>query len=89
MVIGVSPDSDESHRQFKERHRLDFALVADEDGKLSELYGVRRRFGLGSNKRVTYVIGKDGLIRGVFHHELAIGRHRADVLKALVELNSG
>jgi len=34
-------------------------------------------------KRVTFLVDPDGIVRGVFHHELAMGRHLADVVKHL------
>ena len=40
VVIGVSPDTRESHQDFKSKYELPFALLADEDHKLAEAYGV-------------------------------------------------
>ncbi|MCH8195626.1 MAG: redoxin domain-containing protein [Chloroflexi bacterium] len=88
IVIGVSPDSDESHQRFRERNGLPFHLVADGERELIDLYDVRRRIGPTSTKRVTYLIAKGGTIRGVYHHELAIGKNQGDVLSGLRELNS-
>src|SRR5580700_395433 len=39
-ILGVSPDSSESHDQFKAKHQLPFTLVSDTNGKLAEDYGV-------------------------------------------------
>ncbi len=39
------------------------------------------------NKRVTYVVDKAGIVRGVYHHEIAFGRHKDDVIQALRTLN--
>ena len=87
MSVGVSPDSVQSHRRFKEEHGLPFPLVADTQRRVIRLYGVQRRL-LRSTQRVTYLIDKAGDIQGVFHHEVAIGRHQRDVLEALHRLAS-
>jgi len=39
-VLGVSPDGVTSHVKFKSKHDLPFRLLADEDHKVAELYGV-------------------------------------------------
>ena len=39
-VIGVSPDSLESHKRFAGKYELPFDLLSDSDGRLRELYGV-------------------------------------------------
>jgi hypothetical protein len=45
---------------------------------VARLYGARRSL-LQFDRRVTYVIDPEGLVAAVFHHELAVGRHEADV----------
>ena len=40
VVLGVSPDSPELHVRFKEKYRLPFTLLADEDHAVAETYGV-------------------------------------------------
>jgi len=40
IVLGVSPDSVASHRKFKQKYDLNFPLLADEDHKVAEAYGV-------------------------------------------------
>lgn len=87
MLVGISPDSVESHQRFKEANRLAFPLGADSQREIINLYGVRRAL-VGLTKRVTYLIDKAGVIRNVFHHELTIGRHQDDVLKGLRRLNA-
>src|SRR5690606_10353548 len=43
VVLGVSPDTVESHRKFREKYGLDFRLLADTDHRVAEAYGVWRR----------------------------------------------
>ena len=38
--LGVSRDSIERHKKFREKYELDFPLLSDEDGKVCEAYGV-------------------------------------------------
>ena len=63
LTVGVSRDSVERLQRFGESNNVKFPLISDSEGKIARLYDVRRRFGLGTS-RVTYLIGKDGLIRG-------------------------
>ncbi len=40
IVLGVSPDGEDSHLKFKEKQRLPFTLLTDEDNKIAKTYGV-------------------------------------------------
>jgi peroxiredoxin Q/BCP len=83
-LLGVSFDGLESHERFIAHHRVPFPLIADTGRALSRQYGAVRWEGPWPRaKRVTYVIDREGIIRGVFHHELRIARHIADVLSVL------
>lgn len=70
-VIGVSPDGDESHEKFSNKHELPFPLVADPDRKIIEAYGVwgeKKNYGktyMGL-QRTTFLIDEDGVIQHVF-----------------------
>jgi peroxiredoxin Q/BCP len=86
-IVGVSADDGESHRRFAERYQLPFPLLSDPDRALAKAYGIVRPLGLGA-RRVTFVIGADGKIRGLFHHELSMSRHVTDV-KALLTRMGG
>ena len=62
-VIGISGDSVENHRHFKQEHKLNFTLLADPNGKIAKLFGVKTSPG-GSIVRT--IGGKDlTLTRGV------------------------
>jgi peroxiredoxin Q/BCP len=76
-VIGVSVDSDESHRKFTEKYGVPFALVSDENKALAKRYGATSflRDILGKAGRITYVIDKKGEIAGVFQGELSANKH--------------
>ncbi|UJR80598.1 peroxiredoxin [Sandaracinus amylolyticus] len=84
-IVGVSADSGESHKRFAERYQLPFSLLSDPDRKLARDYAIVRPLGLGA-RRVTFVIGRDGKIRGAFHHEISMSRHVTDVKDLLTRL---
>ncbi len=86
IIVGVSADSADSHQQFREKHSLPFPLIPDTDKRLSKLYGARGLLGL-MTARVTYVIDKQGIIRGAFRHEVrGIGHHIEDAVRTLQEI---
>ena len=60
-VIGVSFDSADSHKQFIAKYNLNFTLLADTDGKIADIYGVKMD-GRNMAKRVSFLIGLDGKI---------------------------
>lgn len=63
-VLGVSKDSVAAQRKFSDRHKLLFALLADEKGEVIRLYGVDLVFGIA--KRRTFLVGSDSRIAKVF-----------------------
>jgi peroxiredoxin Q/BCP len=83
-VIGVSPDSLDSHAKFIVRHDLPFILLADEDKKICKSYGVWQQKTLYGRKymgvaRTTFVIDRQGRIAHVFEKVKAAG-HEDEVL---------
>jgi peroxiredoxin Q/BCP len=88
IIVGVSHDSAESHRSFKEKHHLSYPIITDPDGRLEQLYDVKSSLPL-IRPRVTYVIDKAGVIRTAFRHDIAIGRHLHDTLAALEAIRAG
>ena len=83
-VVGVSFDSAESHQKFREKHNLNFTLLADTDGKIADAYGVRR----GSSnmaRRASFLIGKDGTIKHVTDTPSA-DTHLAEMKAAVAKL---
>ena len=87
VVLGVSPDSVESHRKFREKYGLDFRLLADPDHKVAEAYGVWQLKSMYGRKywgivRTTFIINEKGRIARVFEKVKPAG-HAAEVLAAL------
>jgi peroxiredoxin Q/BCP len=87
VVIGVSPDSPESHEKFIARHGLPYTLVPDEDHKIAEAYGVWAEKSMYGKKfmgieRSTFVIGAEGDIKKIFRRVKPAG-HAEEVLAAI------
>ncbi|MGO8766623.1 MAG: peroxiredoxin [Limisphaerales bacterium] len=61
QVIGVSFDTADSHQKFISTYKLNFPLLADPDGKIADIYGVRMS-GRNMDNRVSFLIGLDGKI---------------------------
>lgn len=81
-VFGVSRDSLDTHRKFKEEYQLPFELLADEDGAIARLYKSRVPL-IGVNKRITYLVGPDGHIAAVHDEMLGDESHVREMLKSL------
>jgi peroxiredoxin Q/BCP len=71
VVLGVSPDSVKSHQKFKKKFDLNFPLLADEDHKVAEAYGVwqeKNNYGIKALGivRSTFLIDEQGKIIDVW-----------------------
>ena len=84
-VIGVSFDSADSHRQFREKYQLNFPLLVDANGAIADAYGVRRAPGAKFAKRVSFLIGLDGRIVHVTDNPAA-KVHLDEVKSAIAKL---
>ncbi|NPB03537.1 MAG: thioredoxin-dependent thiol peroxidase [Thermotogae bacterium] len=90
VILGVSPDSPESHRRFKERRSLKIKLLSDPDLKVIKTYGAwgkKRSFGKEREGiiRSTFLIDPEGVVRYVWPKVKPSG-HAEEVLKTLKEL---
>jgi peroxiredoxin Q/BCP len=87
VVLGVSPDSETSHRKFKEKHSLPFPLLVDQDHRVAERYGAWGEKSMYGRKyhgilRTTVLIDEQGRVSGLFTRVKPKG-HAAAVLAAL------
>ena len=86
-VLGVSPDTEASHRMFKTRYELPFTLLADPDHQAAEVYGVwkeKKNYGktyMGV-ERSTFIIDADGKVAKAMRGIRPAG-HAAQVLDTL------
>ncbi|MDP8023674.1 MAG: peroxiredoxin [Nitrososphaeria archaeon] len=83
LVLGVSPDSVESHRKFHDERHLNFDLLSDRKKDVIKLYGAD---GALFTKRMTYIIDKDQKVRYVFE-KVNPKSHSRKVLNMIKELN--
>lgn len=86
QILGVSLDDIESHKAFAENHGLPFPLLADSEGTVADIYGVKTKmFGSTIAKRQTFIIDPDGIL--VKHYEkVKPSTHAAEVLSDLETL---
>jgi len=89
-VIGVSPDSPESHRKFAEKYQLPFTLVADPEKGVCQDYGVWKEKNMYGKKsmgveRTTFVIDGAGVVRKVFPR-VKVDGHSDQILQTLKTL---
>jgi len=84
QVYGVSLDSPESHRRFREKYGLNFPLLTDEGGRASEALGVLREGGEKAN-RVTFLLDSDGRIAKVYP-EVSPETHADEILEDAASL---
>lgn len=90
MVMGVSPDSLESHRKFKQKHELPYRLLSDEGHRLADAFGIWKQKSMYGLKfmgveRTTVIIDRAGRIARLFP-SVKIPGHVQEVEKAVREL---
>lgn len=81
--VGISRDAIQRQAEFSEVHRLDFSLLSDTEGKVAELFGVRRTLPFLPVRRWTFVIGADGRMLGVIKSETKMSSHGDRALELL------
>ncbi|MEY2428814.1 MAG: thioredoxin-dependent peroxiredoxin [Verrucomicrobiota bacterium] len=87
VVLGVSTDSGKSHDKFAAKYKLPFTLVADEDKRIVEDYGVWGQKSFMGRKymgthRVTFLIDPDGRIKKIWT-DVKPAEHAKEILEAL------
>ena len=80
VLIGISTDSDDSHRAFAAAHKLPFLLVSDPNGAIAGQFGVPMDQGYIS--RQSFVIGADGLVKKIYRTVNVTG-HAAQIMADL------
>jgi thioredoxin-dependent peroxiredoxin len=86
VILGVSVDPAESHKEFCAKEGLNFKLLADTDAKVSEQYGSIMEYnGAKLSARNTFIVDPQGKIAKVFE-KVKPGGHSEEVLAALASL---
>lgn len=91
VVLGISPDDEESHRKFADKYDLPFTLLCDPGKKVMEKYGAWGEKTMYGRKtmgviRSTVVVGKDGK---VIKHWKRVGKAETHPQKVLELLSAG
>lgn len=71
VILGVSPDSSESHKKFEQKYELPFTLIADPEKEVANLYNVYREKNMYGKitmgiVRTTFLINEEGNIVHIF-----------------------
>lgn len=86
VVIGISGQSVESHRNFARKYNLNFTLLSDVGNKVREMFGVPAGFFGLLPGRVTYVVDKTGTVVFTFNSQFQIDKHIQQALDVLRKL---
>jgi thioredoxin-dependent peroxiredoxin len=82
-VVGISPQSPQSHARFKAKYQLPFVLLSDEQKTVIKMYGVNGPLGIGV-RRASYLIDGSRRIRDAVMADFRIERHADFVRKAVM-----
>jgi peroxiredoxin Q/BCP len=87
IILGISPDTPKSHAKFKAKYQLPFTLLADDQHRIAELYGVwgpKKYMGKSYDGvyRTTFLIDASGMIIKVFEN-VKPADHSAEILAFL------
>jgi thioredoxin-dependent peroxiredoxin len=82
-VVGISPQSPESHAKFRAKYNLPFVLLSDQHKAVIKMYGVNGPLGIGV-RRASYLIDGGRRIRDAVLADFMIGKHAEFVRKAIL-----
>ncbi len=90
VILGVSPDSVESHKKFAKKYNLNFSLLADENKEVIKKYDVWKEKSMYGRKymgveRTTYIIDPEGKIKKIFR-KVKVQGHNEEVMEAVKKL---
>ena len=85
-VFGISSDGGQSHQAFQQKYKLPYPLLSDTQKKVRQQFGVPKSlFGLIPG-RVTYVVGLDGKVAGIFNSQTNPVGHIEEALRVVRNL---
>ena len=90
VILGVSPDSVESHKKFADKYNLPFDLLSDEKKEVVQKYDVWKEKNMYGRKymgvvRSTFIIDKNKKIRKIFS-KVKVADHNKEVMEVLKEI---
>jgi peroxiredoxin Q/BCP len=83
-VVGVSTDTVKRQAGFKAKHALNFPLIADADKAIVKMYDVQKA-GIGTARRVTFLIDREGKIRHIWP-QVKVSGHVDEIIAKIEEL---
>jgi len=86
LIIGISGQSVESHKDFAQQYNLKYTLLSDIGDKVRKLFGVPSAFLGLIPGRVTYVANQEGKVIYIFNSQLQAERHVDEALKVVLLL---
>jgi peroxiredoxin Q/BCP len=85
QVLGVSADDASSHQKFISKFNLNFPLLVDKGGKIADAYSARMAKNPKMDRRVSFLIGKDGTIKHITDNPSA-DVHLSEMKEAVSQL---
>ena len=90
VILGVSPDSIESHNKFAAKYKLPFTLLSDEEKEVIKKYDVWKEKSMYGRKymgveRSTFIIDKQGKISKIFR-KVKVDKHNDEVMASIKEI---
>jgi peroxiredoxin Q/BCP len=82
-VVGISPQSPDSHTRFRDKYQLPFTLLSDEQKTVVAMYGLRGPLGLGV-RRASFLVDSGRRVRDAILADFRIERHMDFVRKAVL-----
>jgi len=82
-VVGISPQSPESHAKFRAKYNLPFVLLSDQHKAVVKMYGVNGPLGIGV-RRASYLIDSGRRIRDSVLADFMIAKHAQFVRNAIM-----
>ena len=82
-VVGISPQSPESHAKFRAKYNLPFVLLSDQQKAVIKMYGVNGPLGIGV-RRASYLVDSGRRIRDSVLADFMIAKHAEFVRNAIM-----
>jgi len=86
VILGISGQSVESHREFASNNRLPYIILSDTNNQVRKLFGVPSKFFNLVPGRVTYVTDRSGKVVYIFDSQTEVQRHADEALKIVLLL---
>jgi len=81
-VVGISPQSPESHKRFREKHGLPYTLLADETKEVIKMFGVNGPLGFWV-QRVTFLVDQNRVVRDRVKATFSVAQHEEFIRQAI------